>query len=148
LTLDKNMPWYAVSLNARTQNMANILLCEPTIIMIHYHDWAKYLIVSLEMVLLLLWCHVAYFCNSLHVNNLNMKISMAAVLRSVPQPNNGAAFYENTAKWLSHVLNQLVQLNLASPQLIKRGSHVTAEQDYKWCESQAYIEIMSQWICA
>ncbi len=102
------------------------------------------LLASLEMVLLLLWRHVAYFCDSLHVNNPNMKVSTVAVLRSVPRPNDGAAFREDAAKRLSHVLNQLVQLNLASPQLVRRGPHVTAEQDYKWRESQAYIEIMSR----
>jgi hypothetical protein len=57
-----------------------------------------------------------------------MKVSTAAVLRSVPQPNDGAAFREDATKRLSHVLNQLVQLNL----------------DYKWRESQAYIETMSR----
>jgi len=94
----------------RTRNTANILLS------------------SLEMVLLLLWRHIAYYCDSLHLNNPNMKVSTAAVLRSVPQPNDGSAFREDAAKRLSHVINQLIQLNL----------------DYKWRESQAYIETMSR----
>lgn len=96
------------------------------------------------MVLLLVWRHVAYFCDSLHVNNPNMKVSTAAVLRSVPQSNDGAAFREDAAKRLSHVLNQLVQLNLVGHQLAGSGCHITTEQDYKWRESQAYIETMSR----
>jgi nuclear pore complex protein Nup205 len=101
-------------------------------------------IASLEMVLLLLWRHIAYYCDSLHVNNPNMKVSTAAVLRSVPQPNDGAAFREDAAKRLSHVLKQLVQLSLVSHQLARAGCDITAEQDYKWRESQAYIEVMSR----
>jgi nuclear pore complex protein Nup205 len=101
-------------------------------------------IASLEMLLLLLWRHIAYYCDSLHVNNPNMKVSTAAVLRSVPQPNDGAAFREDAAKRLSHVLNQLVQLNLVSHQLARIGCHITTEQDYKWRESHAYIETISR----
>lgn len=93
------------------------------------------------MVLLLLWRHIAYYCESLHVNNPNMKVSTAAVLRSVPQPNDGAAFREEAAKRLPQAL---VQLSLASPQLTRTGSYVTTEQDYKWRESQVYIETMSR----
>jgi nuclear pore complex protein Nup205 len=99
---------------------------------------------SLEMVLLLLWRHITYYCDSLHINNPNMKVSTTAVLRSVPQPNDGATFREDAAKRLPHALNQLVQLNLASPQLTRTGGHLTAEQDYKWRESQVYIETMSR----
>ncbi len=96
------------------------------------------------MVMLLLWRHVAYYCDPLNANNPNMKVSTAAILRSVSQPNDGAAFREDAAKRLSHALNQLVQLNLTSPQLAMAGYHVTTEQDYKWRESQAYIETMSR----
>jgi nuclear pore complex protein Nup205 len=73
-----------------------------------------------------------------------MKISTAAVLRSVPQPNDGAVFREDAAKRLSHVLNRLVQLNLVSLDLSRTGHHLTGEQDDNWHESQAYIEIMSR----
>jgi nuclear pore complex protein Nup205 len=96
------------------------------------------------MVLLLLWRHITYYCDSLHVNNPNMKVSTTAVLRSAPQPNDGTAFREDAAKRLPHALNQLVQLNLASPQLTRTGGHVTSKQDYKWRESQIYIETMSR----
>jgi nuclear pore complex protein Nup205 len=96
------------------------------------------------MVLLLLWRHIAYYSESLHVNNPNMKISTAAVLRSVPQPNDVAVFREDAAKRLSHVLNRLVQLNLVSLNLSRTDHHITGEQDNKWRESQAYIEIMSR----
>jgi len=89
---------------------------------------ANTLLSSLEMMLLLLWRHIAYFCDSLHVDNPNMKVSTTVVLRSVPQPNDGTVLREDAAKRLSHVLNRLVQLNL----------------DYNWRESQAYIEIMSR----
>jgi len=95
---------------ARAQSMANVLLS------------------SLEMMLLLLWRHIAYYCESRHVNNPDMKVSTAAVLRSVPQPNDGAVFRQDAAKRLSHVLNRLLQLSL----------------DHKWRESQAYIQIMSR----
>ncbi|KAI0289640.1 nucleoporin Nup186/Nup192/Nup205 [Russula brevipes] len=91
-------------------------------------DTANILLSSLEMVLLLLWRHIVYYCESRHVNNPNMKVSTAAVLRSVPQPNDGALFRDDAAKRLSHVLNRLVQLNL----------------DHQWRESRAYIEIMSR----
>ena len=101
-------------------------------------------IASLEMALLLLWRHIAYYCDSLHVNNPNMKVSTAAVLRSVPQPNESAAFREEAAKRLSHVLNQLGQLNLVSHQLARIGCHITTEQDHKWRESHVYIETMSR----
>jgi len=94
----------------RARNMANTLLS------------------SLEMVLLLLWRHISYYCEALHINSPNMKVSTAVVLRSVPQPNDSAVFREDAAKRLSHVLNRLVQLNL----------------DHKWRESQAYIEVMSR----
>ena len=71
-------------------------------------------IAVLEMMLLLLWRHIAYYCESRHVNNPNMKVSTAAVLRSVPQPDDGTAFREDAARRLSHVLDRLVQLNLVS----------------------------------
>src|SRR6266850_905171 len=77
------------------------------------------------MVLLLLWRHIAYYSESLHVNNPNMKISTAAVLRSVPQPSDGAVFREDAAKRLSHVLTRLVQLNLVSLDLSRTGHHIT-----------------------
>ena len=73
-----------------------------------------------------------------------MKVSTTAVLRSVPQPNDGAAFREDAAKRLPHALNQLLQLNLASPLLTGIYGHVTAERDHKWSESQVYIETMSR----
>lgn len=73
-----------------------------------------------------------------------MKVSTAVVLRSVPQPNDAAVFREDAAKRLSHILSRLVQLNLVSPDLSTTGCHITCEQDYKWRESQAYIEIMSR----
>ena len=96
------------------------------------------------MVLLLLWRHIAYYCDSLHINNPNMKVSTTAVLRSAPQPNDGAAFREDAAKRLPHALNQLAQLNLASPQLTRTGGRLTAEHDHKWHESQVYIETISR----
>ena len=96
------------------------------------------------MVLLLLWRHITYYSDSLHVNNPNLKVSTTAVLRSVPQPSDGASFREDAAKRLPHALNQLVLLNLASPQFTRTGGQVTAEQDYKWRESQVYIETMSR----
>ncbi|KAH9982000.1 nucleoporin Nup186/Nup192/Nup205 [Russula compacta] len=91
-------------------------------------DMANILLSALEMMLLLLWRHIAYYCESRHVNNPNMKVSTAAVLRSVPQPDDGTAFREDAARRLSHVLDRLVQLNL----------------DYKWRENRAYIEVMSR----
>ncbi|KAI9512151.1 nucleoporin Nup186/Nup192/Nup205 [Russula earlei] len=94
----------------RAQNMANNLMS------------------SLEMVLLLLWRHIACFCASRHVNNPNIKVSTAAVLRSVPQPNESAVFREDAAKRLSPALNHLLLLSL----------------DHKWRESQAYIKVMSR----
>ena len=96
------------------------------------------------MALLLLWRHIAYFCDSLHVDNPNMKVSTTVVLRSVPQPNDGTVLREDAAKRLSHVLNRLVQLNLVRLHLSRTNHCVTAEQDYDWRESQAYIEIMSR----
>ena len=66
------------------------------------------------------------------------------VLRSVPQPNDGSVLREDAAKRLSHVLNQLVQLNLVRLHLSGMNHCVTAEQDYNWRESQAYIEVMSR----
>jgi nuclear pore complex protein Nup205 len=96
------------------------------------------------MVLLLLWRHIAYYCESRHVNNPNMKVSTAAVLRSVPQPNDGALFRDDAAKRLSHVLNRLVQLNLVSLGLKRTYRHLTTQQDHQWRESRAYIEIMSR----
>jgi hypothetical protein len=54
-----------------------------------------------------------------------MKVSTAVVLRSVPQPNDGAVFREDAAKRLSHVLSRLVQLNLVSLDIsINRSSHI------------------------
>ena len=73
-----------------------------------------------------------------------MKTSTTVVLRSVPQPNDGATFREDAAKRLSHILNRLAQLDLVSLDLSTTGHHVTGEQDYKRRESQAYIEIMSR----
>ena len=96
------------------------------------------------MVLLLLWRHITYFCDSRHVDNPNMKVSTTVVLRSVPQPNDGSILREDAAKRLSHVLNQLVQLNLVRLHLSGTNHRFTAEQDYNWRESQAYIEVMSR----
>jgi nuclear pore complex protein Nup205 len=96
------------------------------------------------MVLLLLWRHVAYYCESLHVDNPNIKVSTTVVLRSAPQPNDGAVFRGDAAKRLSHILNRLIQLNLVSLQPSRTDYHITALQDYKWRENQAYIEIMSR----
>jgi len=79
-------------------------------------SWAP-LAASLEMMLLLLWRHIAYYCESRHINNPDMKVSTAAVLRSVPQLNDGAVFRQDAAKRLPHVLNRLLQLSLVSAQL-------------------------------
>jgi hypothetical protein len=76
-----------------------------------------------------------------------MKVSTAVALKSATQPNDGAVFREDAAKRLSHILSRLVQLNLVSLRLPRTGHHNTAEQDSKWRESQAYIEIMSRRIC-
>ncbi|KAH9976638.1 nucleoporin Nup186/Nup192/Nup205 [Lactifluus volemus] len=91
-------------------------------------NMADTLLSSVEMVLLLLWRHITYYCELRHINNPNMKVSSAAVLRSVPQPNDGEAFREEAAKRLTHALHRLGQLNL----------------DHKWRDSRAYIEIMSR----
>jgi hypothetical protein len=40
-------------------------------------------------------------------------------------------FHDDAANQFPHALNQLVQLNLASPQFIRTGGHDTAEQDSK-----------------
>jgi hypothetical protein len=61
------------------------------------------------------------------------------------EPNDGEAFRKEAAKRLSHILHRLGQLNLASLDPTRTtGNHVAVEQDYKWRESQAYIEIMSR----
>ncbi|KAI0297000.1 nucleoporin Nup186/Nup192/Nup205 [Multifurca ochricompacta] len=100
---------------------------------------------SMEMVLLLLWRHITYYCESRHIDNLNLKVSTTAVLRSVAQPSGGEAFREEAARRLSHTLHRLSLLNLVSSYYAKSASsHIIAEQDHKWRESQAYIEIMSR----
>src|ERR1700747_1127067 len=97
------------------------------------------------MILLLLWRHIAYYCESRHVNNPDMKVSTTAGLRSV-QPNDGAVFRQYAAKRLSHVLNPLRDPIPVSLQLtpVETNCNITAKQDHKWRESQAYIEIMSR----
>ena len=98
------------------------------------------------MVLLLLWRHITYYCELRHINNPNMKVSSAAVLRSVPQSNGGEGFREEAAKRLTHALHRLGQLNLVSIDASGRttGNHTAVEQDHKWRDSRAYIEIMSR----
>jgi nuclear pore complex protein Nup205 len=97
------------------------------------------------MVLLLLWRHITYYCEFRHINNPNMKVSSAAVLRSVSQPNDGEAFREEAAKRLTHALHHLGQLNLVSIDVSgNTGNDTAVEQDDKWRDSRAYIEIMSR----
>ncbi|KAF8272691.1 nucleoporin Nup186/Nup192/Nup205 [Lactarius quietus] len=89
---------------------------------------ADTLLASVEMVLLLLWRHITYYCESRHVNNPTMKASTAAVLRSVPQPFDSEVFREEGAKRLAQALHQLNGLSF----------------DHKWRESQVYIEILTR----
>ncbi len=98
------------------------------------------------MVLLLLWRHITYYCESRHMNNPTVKASTAAVLRSIPQPFDSKVFREETAKRLTHALHQLSGLSFVSPLCWGYGSlhYRIPSQDHKWRESQTYIEIMTR----
>ena len=127
----------------RTRNTADTLLgklCDAEVLSGLTHIFTA----SVEMVLLLLWRHITYYCESRHINNPTMKASTAAVLRSVPQPFDSDVFREEAAKRLSHALHQLNGLNFVSLSFLVATVGHNVPQDHKWRESQAYIEIMTR----
>ncbi|TFY75895.1 hypothetical protein EWM64_g8115 [Hericium alpestre] len=96
---------------------------------------AKTLMSSAEMLLLLLWRHIAFYAQGQHINNPSLKASTSGVMRHLSSSTSGDAdsFRAEAAKRLDPILQRLNSLPL-DPE--STGSD--------WRLNKAYIEIMSR----
>ncbi|TFY78074.1 hypothetical protein EWM64_g5939 [Hericium alpestre] len=96
---------------------------------------AKTLMSSAEMLLLLLWRHIAFYAQGQHINNPSLKASTSGVMRHLSSSTSGDAesFRVEAAKRLAPILHRLNSLDL-DPE--STGSD--------WRLNKAYIEIMSR----
>lgn len=106
---------------------------------------------TLEMLLLLLWRHLAYYADQQHLADSKLKTSTAHAMRflSIPEPDT---FRAEVGKKLAHTLQQLASLDLVSYlspdktcMSLMNGQSVS--QDYEslgsdWRTNQGYVEIM------
>ncbi|OBZ74918.1 hypothetical protein A0H81_05368, partial [Grifola frondosa] len=87
---------------------------------------------SLEMLLLLLWRHLAFYSEGRHVNNPDLKGSISHTMRFASSPDSEVLKLEAQRR-LAPVLQQLKRLDLSDETLGK-----------EWRSYEDYIEIMSR----
>ncbi|THH18242.1 hypothetical protein EW146_g2707 [Bondarzewia mesenterica] len=97
------------------------------------HEEARTLLTSIEMLLLLLWRHLTYFCEGRHVNNPSLKASTSGVMRYISSSQDSGGFQSEAAKKIAPALQRLAAMDF---------DYESTECD--WRSNQAYIEVMSR----
>jgi len=91
---------------------------------------AKTVLNTLEMLLLLLWRHLAYYCEGHHINNPDLKTSTSHAMRFLSSPD-AETFRSEAGIRLAPMLERLSSLDLDEGTL---GDG--------WRSNQGYVEIM------
>lgn len=93
---------------------------------------AQVTLTSLEMMLLLLWRHLAFYAEGRHINNPDLKGSISHTMRFTSSPD-AESLREEAGRRLAPLLQRLLGLDLTEE---------TLERD--WQSYRSYIEIMSR----